>query len=103
MRYIEGFKYMLKYGSLWSHVKDCFYYNKIYIFPLNFLEKEYRYFGPSFDWYDGPMYSFGFWWFNVSSAPEYVAKKKVPNSINFITESKFGYWKRRLMFIFFKR
>lgn len=25
--------------------------------------KGYRFFGPSWDWYDGPHYFFGFWWF----------------------------------------
>lgn len=32
---------------------------------FNWLPKEYRYLGYSYDWYDGPIHSFGFWFFNA--------------------------------------
>jgi len=86
-------KYMLEYGSLSLHLKECFINNKYYIIPINFLGKEHRYLGFEFDWYDGPHYSFGFWWFNISSSPKYFGditkKKPTPNSIQFIKDNFF--------------
>lgn len=32
---------------------------------FNWLPREYRYVGLIETWYDGPIYSFGFWFFNV--------------------------------------
>jgi hypothetical protein len=31
----------------------------------NWLPREVRYFGPGHDYYDGDVYHFGFWFFNV--------------------------------------
>ena len=35
-------------------------------FSTNFLMKHYRYIGPKKDYYDGPIYCFGFWWFHIT-------------------------------------
>lgn len=50
---------------------QCWFY-----FTPNWLPSELRYFGLCRDWHDGPIISFGFWWFNVawsalSSAPPF--------------------------------
>jgi hypothetical protein len=36
---------------------------------FNWLPREARYWGYSKDWYNGPIYSFGFWYFNAGYAP----------------------------------
>lgn len=36
---------------------------------FNYLEKDIRYFGYKQWYYDGPIYTFGFWFFNVSWIP----------------------------------
>ncbi len=83
--------WMLHYGDIQTHIKHCFYYNDYYIFPINWLPKDGRYFGFHFQWYDGPHYSFGLWLFNISSSPcempEIVKPEPIPNSIQFIKDN----------------
>jgi hypothetical protein len=86
--WIEDYKWAASYGGLSFHLKECFYYNKWFLLPINWLDKKYRYLGPSFDWYDGPHYSFGFWFFNISSSPvNIIVIKENPNSLQFINDS----------------
>lgn len=41
--------------------------NGPYFYPFNYLRnKELRYWGYESNWYDGPIHSFGFWFFNAS-------------------------------------
>lgn len=44
----------------------------------NWLKPKYRYFGFQSDWYDGPIYHFGFWFCNWSwnYNPFWVFKRK---------------------------
>lgn len=42
---------------------------KFYFWPINWLPRGHRYLGYRRDWYDGPLFSYGFWWFNVSVSP----------------------------------
>lgn len=37
-----------------------------YFYWWNWLPKHLRYWGYEVDWYDGPIYSFGFWFINWS-------------------------------------
>jgi len=39
------------------------------IWLYNPLEKSQRYIGYEYMFYDGPHYTFGFWWFNVGWSP----------------------------------
>lgn len=32
---------------------------------FNWLEKDHRFWGRRYDYYDGPIYSLGFWYFNM--------------------------------------
>lgn len=85
----QNIKYMLNYDKNFiNHFKYCFLHNNIHILPLNLLDKEYRYFGFEFTYYDGPHYSFGFWYFNITSSPKNETEVKSINSINFIKETK---------------
>ena len=95
----KGFKYnwdcMLEMydGDLLCHFKQCFWWNKWQL--LNWLENEHRYWGFEFIWYDGPHYSFGFWYFNIVSSPKYDLKPEPPNSVKFITNNTIkSKWKR---------
>lgn len=47
----------------WFVILTVFY---IFIVPFNWLPKDSRYFGYQNIWYDGPNYSFGFWWWNIN-------------------------------------
>lgn len=37
-----------------------------YLTPFNWLRPDIRYWGYRNDWYDGPLPSFGFWFFNIN-------------------------------------
>lgn len=52
-----------RYGIEWGGPNNDWYY----IYPIpNLLEKDVRYWGFQKFYYDGPHYSFGFWFFNIS-------------------------------------
>jgi hypothetical protein len=46
----------------WGGPKSDWYY----FYWWNWLSPKYRYFGYGQEWYDGPIYHFGFWFFNWS-------------------------------------
>ena len=52
------------FGFEWDKHPTHDIYRK-YIYPFNYLENK-RYWGYFEDFYDGPLPSFGFWFFNVS-------------------------------------
>lgn len=88
----QEYVWALSFGNIRWHLKTCFLWNEWWVWPINWLEKDYRYFGPDFTWYDGPHYTFGFWYFNISSSPEMPSKEdQDSNSYLFITESR---WKK---------
>jgi len=49
-------------GVEWGGPKADWYY----FYWWNWLHADYRYVGYQQDWYDGPIYHFGFWFFNWS-------------------------------------
>lgn len=49
-------------GVEWGGPKSDWYY----FYWWNWLSAKYRYWGYQQDWYDGPIYHFGFWFFNWS-------------------------------------
>jgi len=57
----------IKYGIEWDPYgdDDDVIYEYYFYFMPNSLGENYRYFGYRYMWYDGPHYSFGFWWFNI--------------------------------------
>lgn len=52
---------------------DTYFY---YVYWWNFLEKEDRYFGFDYFYYDGPHRNFGLWFFNISWSTPWTKFKK---------------------------
>jgi len=52
-----------KWSIGWDHVVWGGVY---YVYWFNWLHRSTRHLGPYMLYYDGPHWSFGFWWFNVS-------------------------------------
>ena len=82
----ENWKYMKEYGGLRSHLKDIAHHK----IGMNSLDKESRYFGFEFFWYDGPFYSIGFGFFHIYTFPDFIVAKPTPNSVHFIVGDSFS-------------
>jgi hypothetical protein len=48
------------FGISWGGPNDEWYWLTLFR-----AAKGHRHIGPCMDYYDGPLYTFGFWWFNL--------------------------------------
>lgn len=56
----------IEWGKYTNAVTGKTEYAYWFYFWPNWLPKDIRYFGYHLDWYDHPIASFGFWYFNLS-------------------------------------
>ena len=73
MKNIKFFKDHIAWGKYSFNGKDDYVY-WFYFLP-NYLEKNYRYFGYEVYYYDQPIGSFGFWFFNISWSTQWTKYK----------------------------